>query len=274
MQISIKIIRWAVITAFVIAAGVTTYLLFQLPDLMPLYSPALDLSAVEQLNPLLYQVYVAVGATILLGLGAITIMVNSKGQQSNIQVAEFQVSEQELTDSDETTKESKADEFYLGDAEELLSLETETGAVFSRALSQVCETLEASQGAVYQIVEEEENKVIELFASYAYHIPEGDTLSFRWGEGLIGQSAKEGKVLNIDNVPEGYIQIFSGLGKATPKHLLVLPMKEGEDIVGMVELSSFKQFQENHILALEQYFGKLALKLSNNDNVSLEAAKS
>ena len=273
MQTSTNIIKWVVIAAFIIAAGVTTYLLFQLPSLLPLYSPALDISIVEQLNPLLYQVYVAVGATILLGLGVITVLISSQGQHSS-QIAEFRMSEQQSIDSEEESREGKADEFYLGDAEELLSSNDAKETVFSIALSQVCEALEASQGAVYQIIEEEESKALELFATYAYHIPEGDTLSYRWGEGLVGQSAKEGKVFNIDSVPEGYIKIFSGLGKATPKHLLFLPMKEGEEVVGMLELSSFKQFQGNHVMALEQYFGKLALKLSNNDNVSLEAAKS
>ena len=266
--------KWATIAAFSVAAGVTTYLLFLLPTSMTQYSSVLDLTVVEQLNPLFYQIYISVGITILLGFATIVIMVNSQSQQVS-QIAEFQVSDQRASDSDleGVVKDNHSDDFYLGESEEILSSEEDTEAVFNRALSQICGVLEASQGAVYQVLEEEENQIIELLASYAYHLPEGDKVTFRWGEGLVGQSAKEGKVLNIDTVPEGYIQIFSGLGKATPKHLLVMPIKEEATVIGMLELSSFKPFEQNQIIALESYFGKLALKLSNNDNVSLQAAK-
>ncbi|WKN44315.1 GAF domain-containing protein [Tunicatimonas pelagia] len=274
MQAITNTTKWATIAAFCIAAGVTTYLLFQLPDSMPQYSSALDLIAVKQLSPLLNQIYISVGVTILLGFVAITIMVNAPSQQVN-QIAEFKVSSQDLADADtETTSSNRSsNDLHLGEPEDILASEGDTEAVFNRALSQVCGALEASQGAVYQILEEEDNKTIELFASYAYHLPEGDKVVFRWGEGLVGQSAKEGKVLNINTVPEGYIQIFSGLGKATPKHLLIVPIKEADVVVGMLELSSFKPFEEGQVMVLENYFEKLALKLSNNDNVSLQAAK-
>jgi len=277
MSVFTNITKGGTIAAFSVASGVTTYLLFQLPESMPQYSAAIDLSIVEQLSPLLFQTYISVGLTILLGFSAITILLNSKSQHIN-QVAEFRVLDQYKVESDSFNAEnisdkSHSEKFYLGEPNDILSTEEDKAKVFNQALSQVCKALEASQGAVYQVIEEEENKKIELFSSYAYHIPEGDKVTFRWGEGLVGQSAKEGQVLNIDAVPEGYIQIFSGLGKATPEHLLIAPIKKEETVVGVLELSSFKPFEQNQITAIEGFFGKLALKLSNNDNVSLEAAK-
>ena len=111
------------------------------------------------------------------------------------------------------------------------------------------------------------------FSSYAYHVPEGEKISFRFGEGLAGQVAKEGKMINIDAVPEGYIRILSGLGSASPRHLIIIPLKEADQVRGVVEIASFHSFSSQTEIELQQTFDKLALKLINDDNVSLENAK-
>jgi putative methionine-R-sulfoxide reductase with GAF domain len=116
-------------------------------------------------------------------------------------------------------------------------------------------------------------RYIELFASFAYHVPEGEIVTFKFGEGLAGQVAKEGKLVNLQSVPEGYIQILSGLGSSSPTNLIIIPVRSEGEIIGVVEIASFKEFSQQHEVLLQSTFDKLSLKLVNNDNVSLKAPK-
>ena len=47
---------------------------------------------------------------------------------------------------------------------------------------------------------------------------------FAIGEGLVGQCALEKEKILLTNVPQGYVKISSGLGKAKPANLIILPM--------------------------------------------------
>lgn len=272
MRSSFTTLKWILIAMFILASLASAYVLLQLPEWLPQYSVKLDLAIVNEVSPVLQKVYLTVGVNIFLGLALIALFLTNRNQYEH-QVSEYQVSNQDTSKTEMETGKQYDGEIYLGNPEEILAKESETKEIFTQALSQICNALEASQGAVFQVAVHEEYSSVELLSSYAYHIPEGEQVSFRFGEGVAGQVAKEGKMVCIDTVPEGYIQIFSGLGQSTPKHLLVLPIKEGEMVLGVAEISSFKPFQENQTRALENFFGKLALKLSNNDNVRLEEAK-
>jgi hypothetical protein len=104
----------------------------------------------------------------------------------------------------------------------------------------VCKQLEAGQGAFYTIKEEEGARWVELMGGYALSISESNILKFDMGEGLIGQAAAEGRSLYIDEVPEGYMKIASGLGMASPRYLFIVPVKKEEAIIGVLEISTFK----------------------------------
>ena len=69
-------------------------------------------------------------------------------------------------------------------------------------------------------LKKEANARVELKAGYALSIGESTVIKYEFGEGLIGQSAASGNTLYVDDVPEGYIKIVSGLGSASPKYLL------------------------------------------------------
>lgn len=111
-------------------------------------------------------------------------------------------------------------------------------------LKVICKQLEAGQGAYYEVKEEAGSRWVELTGGYALSIGENTLVKFDMGEGLIGQSAAEGKTLYIDEVPEGYMKIASGLGMASPRYLLIAPVKKDEKVVGVLEVSTFKALSE------------------------------
>ena len=75
-------------------------------------------------------------------------------------------------------------------------------------------------------------------------------MSFEMGEGLVGQVAQTGEVINLNEVPDGYIQVISGLGKASPSSLIIYPVKKNEEVIAVFELASFLPFDDNKIILI------------------------
>lgn len=102
--------------------------------------------------------------------------------------------------------------------------------------------------------------VFSFKAGYAF-FSETDPPTYSEGETLPGQVAKNRQLLNLKKVPKGYITILSGLGKGNPSHLLIVPVITPDNqVTGIIELASFKAFDEEH----ETLFARLGQKLGTD----------
>ncbi len=111
----------------------------------------------------------------------------------------------------------------------------------------------ANIGGIYIVNDEDpENIIIELRAFYAYDRHKFLKRQFKPGETLIGQCYLEGQTIYMDDIPEDYIKITSGLGKDKPRSLLIVPLKVNEQILGIVELASFQLFEKYQIEFVEK----------------------
>lgn len=111
----------------------------------------------------------------------------------------------------------------------------------------------ANIGGIYIVNDEDpENIIIELRAFYAYDRHKFLKRQFKPGETLIGQCYLEGQTIYMDDIPEDYISITSGLGKDKPRSLLIVPLKVNEQILGIVELASFQLFEKYQIEFVEK----------------------
>ncbi len=125
---------------------------------------------------------------------------------------------------------------------------TDTKLFVQKLLWQLCKDTEAGQGAFY-IINENTLKYVEGYA-FPYSADEDNNIEI--GEGLTGQVAKDGKFINVTDVPEGYLTIISGLGKSSPTSLLIYPFKRNLQCVAVLEISGFKTFEQSTIEILEQ----------------------
>jgi len=96
-------------------------------------------------------------------------------------------------------------------------------------------------------------------------------LVYEFGEGLAGQVAKEGKSINITNVPQGYITVLSGLGSASPNALAIVPVQSADQVVGVLEVASFRPFSRSDENYLQALAGTLSERLSREANVKMPA---
>ena len=68
---------------------------------------------------------------------------------------------------------------------------------------------------------------------------------WRFGQGLVGQAALEGKRIVLSKVPPDYIQITSALGEAPPHAIVVVPILFEGEVKGVIELASFERFSRH-----------------------------
>lgn len=111
------------------------------------------------------------------------------------------------------------------------------------------------QGALYLSNEKVE---MEMKACYAYGRKKFMQQKFSRGEGLIGQMINEKEKIFLKEVPQGYHKITSGLGKALPKNIVLLPLMNNGEIEGVLELSSFTLLSDSKIKFLEEVCNLLA----------------
>ena len=162
------------------------------------------------------------------------------------------------------SEENKKEDDYLDLLDDLRALEDikDWKTYCSRVIKLVSKRLEISQGLFFLSMKNEiEGEFLEVVAGYAYYKEGEGVLRYRFGEGLAGQAAKAKKIINIKNVPEGYIQIVSGLGGATPNSLLIVPLVHQGRTIGVIELASFNRFNQHLEDVMSESVGLITQKL-------------
>ena len=93
----------------------------------------------------------------------------------------------------------------------------------------------------------DDEEYLELYGVYAYSRKKFVDQKILKGEGLTGQCWLEGEHIYMNDVPQEYVSISSGLGEATPTAVLIMPLKVNDEICGIFELASFKDLEEYQI---------------------------
>jgi signal transduction histidine kinase/CheY-like chemotaxis protein/HAMP domain-containing protein len=103
---------------------------------------------------------------------------------------------------------------------------------------------------------------LRLIAGYGLRADKDAPIQYRIGQSLIGQVAKSKRLIVVDDIPQGYIRITSGLGEAPPANLVVLPLLFEGEVLGVVELASFGTFTPIQIDFLEQFAETLGITVN------------
>jgi two-component system, chemotaxis family, sensor kinase CheA len=103
-------------------------------------------------------------------------------------------------------------------------------------------------------------------SSFASLAGEQERKQFRLGEGLIGQCALLKRPIHINQVPDDYLKIGSGLGEAAPKTIMILPVLFEDQVLAVIEIASFEALTPLHMKLLEEVNNNLGIKINSISN--------
>jgi hypothetical protein len=99
---------------------------------------------------------------------------------------------------------------------------------YQHLVSAIVKFMKINQAGIYTVEEGDnhvENEIfLELRSCYAFDRIKFLSKKIEIGQGLVGQCYLEKERIFLKEVPESYINITSGLGDATPKCILIVPL--------------------------------------------------
>jgi len=149
----------------------------------------------------------------------------------------------------------------------MLQGQRDLGTVGRMLLSELAPLVNAQQGVIYQMGSAEpaagtETGTLVLLSTFA-DTPEGYLGEVRIGEGLVGQCASEKRRMLITDLPRGTTPIRSGLFKAKPKNVIVLPVLFEDRVKAVIELATLSAFTASHLSFLEQLTSSIGIVLNS-----------
>ena len=167
----------------------------------------------------------------------------------------------------ETTRQNEEQDWLktnLARISGLMQGQRDLETVSQLIMSELSPAVSAQHGAFFIADHEDEESGYELrlLASYGYTRRRSVANRFRPGEGLVGQAALEKKPILINDPPPDYIHISSGLGEAAPRNVIVIPVLFEEQVLAVIELASFREFNEINLQFLDQLTETIGVVLS------------
>jgi HAMP domain-containing protein/signal transduction histidine kinase/CheY-like chemotaxis protein len=192
-----------------------------------------------------------------------TIRVEAKGEVEALKDTINQM----IANLKETTLRNQEQDWLksnLAKFTQMLQGQKDLNTVTQRILSELAQVVIAHYGAFYILKQDEDTRVdkLRLFAAYGYKAEKNIPTEFFIGEGLVGQVAFEKERIILSNVPGNYIKISSGLGRAKPANLIILPVLFENKVKAVIELASLDAFSETHLDFLSQLTESIGIVLN------------
>ena len=144
----------------------------------------------------------------------------------------------------------------------LIREEQSTAEIADKVLGFMVGYLKAGVGALYLF--DERAVKLSLAATYALAGDMKPGEQFRLGEGVIGQAARERKIICLADVPPGYMPIGSALGTSAPQVVAAIPLLHGNRLVGVIEIGAFREFSETELKFVELARETIAIAIDAN----------
>ncbi len=131
-------------------------------------------------------------------------------------------------------------------------------------ISNLVQYLNADVGALFFINSDNPNDVyFEQIATYAFEQKKYVDKKIYPSQGYIGRIYNEKQTIYLTEVPEDYMKIASGLGKSSPKSLLIVPLLINQEVYGAIEIASFNIIKGFQIDFIEKMAENIASTINN-----------
>jgi len=131
-------------------------------------------------------------------------------------------------------------------------------------LSELAPLINAQNGVIYLVDADNDTMPdLKLLAAYADAGELGHPENLRIGEGLVGQCAADGRRMLLTQIPDSAVPIRSGLFKARPSNIVVLPVLFEGQVKAVIELASAGSFGDLQMSFLEQLTASIGIVLNS-----------
>lgn len=134
----------------------------------------------------------------------------------------------------------------------------------------LAEYLDAQAGAVFTRMNQ--GNIFHRIASYGVPNQSETPQQFEASDGLLGQAVRDARTFVLNQVPDGYLTIGSGLGHGKPRHLLIVPAMVDDTVIAVIELGFLQPVNESVMELFERIGGSIGAAVrSANDRVHLQS---
>jgi PAS domain S-box-containing protein len=166
---------------------------------------------------------------------------------------------QKLSDQKEEDRRATWTAEGLSQFAELLRQSTDLDQLADEFIKQAVKYVGLNQGSLFlREQNEKEETLLVLHACYAYDRKKFLEKKIPAGEGLVGQCFLENETMLLKQVPAHYVKITSGLGEATPRFLVLVPIKNNDTTEGILEIAGFRELPSYQVHFLEKICEALA----------------
>lgn len=202
-----------------------------------------------------------------IGSGDLSAKLQSKGEgdilgNSLVKMRdELLVAEQQATlRKEEDERQSWVERSVANFGKELRNDTSDAKAFYNRVVQTIVHDLDINQAGLYLLNDNDEgNKFFEVVACMAWGREKMKKGTYMLEEGLIGACYFEKAPIVLTEIPDDYVNITSGLGGAKPKVLMLVPLIHNENVVGIIEIASFKPLEEHK----KSYLNRVAEELAS-----------
>ncbi|HSR98369.1 MAG TPA: response regulator [Kofleriaceae bacterium] len=120
-------------------------------------------------------------------------------------------------------------------------------SIADKVLGVLVERLEARVGAMYLV---EPGGALHRIAGHAVAASSAAGPVARLGDSLTGQAARQARLLHVRDLPEGYLDVTSAVGKANPRELVIAPASVDGTVQAVIELGFLRALDAVDIEAL------------------------
>lgn len=134
-------------------------------------------------------------------------------------------------------------------------------------LDNLAPLVEAKQAALYRVDHENNEPRLVFVSGFACEQGNGIPDTIRFGEGSVGQCARDLKTVRMQGVNKESFKIKTALTESSPADVFILPLQFENEIRGVLEIASEKSFSESQANLLQEFSDLLGIVLN-----SIEAA--
>src|SRR3989339_9243 len=117
--------------------------------------------------------------------------------------------------------------------------------------------LEDHMGGIY-LKDVTNDSELELISYLGFSKEKYNKKYIRFGDDLVGRCALEKETIFMNDIPNDFTLVTSGLGRSIPASVLVVPLISNQELIGVLEIESLKEIKKYQINFVERIAENIA----------------